>query len=82
MLTKDAFYINKIVSIETLNDPRAIQKKAIFLIQVTPNIVALGFSDISLLNKDPHKTTKIIYLPSGGTMSDDKMESLGLISYR
>ncbi len=50
ILNKDVVYISKIVPKETLNNPQAIQKKAIFLIQVTPNIVALGFSDTSLLS--------------------------------
>ncbi len=50
-LIKDVQYINKIVPIKILDDPRVKEKKAIFLIQITPQIVALGFSDISLLKQ-------------------------------
>ncbi len=48
-LEKDIIFINKVVTIETLNNPLAIQKKSVFLVQVNDTITAFGFSDISLL---------------------------------
>ncbi len=48
-LVKDVHYINIVVQMNILNDPDAIQKRAIFLIRVTPQLIALGFSDTNLL---------------------------------
>ena len=65
-LNKDMLYLNKILPAEYLENPEFIRKKVVFLVQVTTDIQAFGFSDISLLTKINHITIpKYTTMPNG-----------------